>query len=279
MPTYRAVRSPLVSMGPSLQEERRRRRTVAHRLLLVCAVGVSTLLVALSVAWLGREVIIGSPARDAGASRLPPQQIGRPEPLTLATVAADASATVEQPEMKLQLPVNEAGITGIGYDHRPDHAELLELRPQGARANLTSGERLLRRFLATRQPSRLRWLSLSDGPPNAVTVGALPGTQVYAPITGTVIAIANYVIDGISTGKVIQLQPLGDGETIVVLRNLDAALSLAVGQNVSEGSTLIGSVRSMGDVLDQPLARYTHDAGDGVEIYVRRISPGEQAAQ
>jgi len=55
------------------------------------------------------------------------------------------------------------------------------------------------------------------------------------------------------------------------MRNLDIDAALAVGQTVSQGTTKVGTVRSMGDSLHLPLARYTHDDGTSLELYVQRV--------
>jgi hypothetical protein len=104
-----------------------------------------------------------------------------------------------------------------------------------------------------------------------VTVGALPGTEVYAPIDGKVLTISDYVVDGEQQGVLVQLQPIGDGSTVVVLRNLDPAEDLAVGQTVSQSVTKLGTVRDMQGAVESPLADYTHDTGSGVDIYVLRL--------
>jgi hypothetical protein len=72
---------------------------------------------------------------------------------------------------------------------------------------------------------------------------------------------------------VLQIQPLGDSETVLVIRNLDVSGDLSPGQTVSQGATLLGHLRSMADVQEQPLAEYTNDRGDYVEMHVRR-NPG-----
>lgn len=269
---YRPVRSPLVSMGPSLVEARRRRRT-RRLMVLGSAAGI---LAVIGLVWaivtLSHEVVVGKAVTQIASQPTDapvPSAVGRPAPLTLAAIAVGGA----QSDIKLQLPINRRAITGIGYDHRPDRSSM-ELTPEGERANLPAGERIVRRFLATEQPSRLRWFLLGDGGElNVAYIGARPGSAVYAPLTGTITAISDYVVGDEPLGKVVQIQPLGDGETLVVLRNVDVDASLAVGQTVSNGTTRIGSVRSMGDALRIPLARYTHDDGTSLELYVKRVHP------
>lgn len=247
---------------------------IYRTVLVAAAVAALAVVIALFIAWLGREVVLGSRGAANARPAAPAIALDRPQPLRLTRVMAEGS----EPELPLQLPVNLRGITGIGYDRRSESG-LLDLAPDGTRANMPGAERLLRRFLATRTPSRLRWFSLSQADaPNVVYIGAQTGSQVYAPLTGTVIAVSDYVIDDAASGQIVQLQPLGDASTMVVLRNIDASAELAVGQTVSESDTLIGTVRDMGDVLKQPLGRYTHDSGTSVEMYVRQVTPIAPAA-
>ncbi len=272
---YRPVRSPLVSMGPSLDEERRRRRAVQRAVLLFAGMAAIGVGLALIIVALGHEVIVGgSDTRSGANAAVPAVSMSRPDPLRLAQVPAEGTG---QP-MALQLPINLRGVTGIGYGRRHD-SEVLDLEPEGSPANMPGGERMLRRFLATRPVSAIRWFSLTESSSrNVVYVGAQPGSQVYAPVSGTVVAIADYVLDDQPLGKVIQLQPSGDAETVLVLRNLDVIDGLAVGQSVSAGATLIGTVRDMGTAITQPLATYTHDTGSCVELYVRRVTPTDPVA-
>lgn len=272
LPSYRPVRSPLVSMGPSLAEEQRRRRYLRRGTVLTFgAIGALVLLVTV-VAWLSGEDVepVGAPTVMTSA----PVHTGRPQPLALASIEGTCPAASDLcDKLTLKVPIARKGITAIGYQAMRD-PHVLTLDPEGTRGNVSSVQRIFRRFLATEQPSKLRYFMIDDGAkPNIATIGAFPGSAVYAPVSGTVIAISDYVINDKAAGSVVQVQPLGDAETIVVLRNLDPDARLAVGQTVSVGTTLLGTVRDLSEVRDQPLARFTHDSGSGLEMYVRRIRP------
>jgi hypothetical protein len=169
------------------------------------------------------------------------------------------------------MPVNRHAVTGIGYAARRD-GDTLELQPEGQRANSSFGWKLLHRFLATEQPSSLRWYELADGAKLRVAViGALPGAEVYSPISGTVVAVADDVVADESRGSIVQVQPSGDAETVVVVRGIDPSAQLAVGMTVAEGTTLLGTVRRADPGMAGPLATYTHDDGSNVQLYVRRV--------
>lgn len=271
LPAYRPVRSPLQSMGPSLDEERRRHRMA--RLVAVSSVLVvaGVTLLVWFVGLLGREVVAetgeaatGATAEVATAAAV--ERTGRPAPQTLAQTVVDKGSAV----LRLQLPIRREAITGIGFGPR-HQGGVIELEPSGTRANTSWLRRTTQRFLATTPAGDLRWYQLDDGTPSMVTVGALPGTEVYAPIDGKVQSISEYRLDGEVRGVLIELQPVGDASTIVVIRNLDAAADLAVGQSVSQSVTRLGTVRDMEGAIDAPLAAYTHDTGSGIDMYALHL--------
>lgn len=261
-----------MSMGPSLEDERRRHRT-ARLIAVASVVAVATIvLLVWLIGMLGREVV----APDAGegsavtgtatgaASAV--DKTGAPTPQTLASAVVDKG----EAGLGLQLPIRREAITGIGFGPRREPG-VIELEPTGTRANTSFLRRATQRFLSTTPTSDLRWYRLEDGAPSMVVVGALPGTEVYAPIDGTVEAIGDYELDGEVRGQLIQLQPTGDGQTILVIRNIDADVDLEVGTTVSQSVTRLGTVRDMEGAIDAPLAAYTHDTGSGIEMYLLRI--------
>jgi hypothetical protein len=225
------------------------------------------------VGMLGREVVSGDAAtgprsgvRGAEAATAAVEKTGAPAPQTLA------SAVVEKGEsqLRLQLPIRGEAITGIGFGPRRESG-VIELEPGGTRANTSWIRRATQRFLSTVPAGELTWYQLGNGTPAMVVVGALQGTEVYAPIDGTVEAITPYELDGESRGVMLQLQPTGDSQTIVVLRNLDADVDLRVGTSVTQSVTRIGTVRDMQGAIAAPLADYTHDSGSGVDMYALRV--------
>jgi hypothetical protein len=273
LPAYRPVRSPLQSMGPSLDEERRRHRT-ARLIAVTSVVAVAgVVLLVWLVGLLGKEVVSDGSTTAPGAAGAgvaaasPVQQAGAPIPQELAQTAPEKGSST----LRLQLPIRREAITGIGFGAR-HQGDVLELVPSGTVANTSWIKRATQRFLATTPSSDLRWYRLDDGTTSMAIVGALPGAEVYAPIDGKVQSIQEYVLDGEPRGELIELQPTGDGQTVVVLRNLDADSDLAVGKTVSQDVTKLGTVRDMGGSIEAPLASYTHDSGSGIEMYVLRLA-------
>lgn len=251
----------MISTRPALADSRRRRRTLRW-----VALGLVSLAAMLAVAiWLvSSGISVGASVADGMLSTTDAiPATGRPEPLAVANVD----------DVRIQLPIARRGVTAIGYYSRRDGA-LLALEPQGRRIDRSFGEPLFRRFLATEQPTGLSWIALHDrGEPNIAAIGAIPGSEVYAPVSGTVTAITDRVLDGRLYGSVVRIQPLGDAETVIVLANLEPDATLSVGDNVADGASLVGRVIDVAHVQRQPLARYTHDSGANLELSVRHIQP------
>lgn len=192
---------------------------------------------------------------------------GPPRPQTLARIEGDRG----EPDLALQVPINQRVIKAIGYDSVAD-TEALSFSPEGRRANGSLLERVARKFLATEQPAALRYVTLGNGEKqNAVQIAAPPGAEAYAPIAATVIAIVDNRINGDAAGVTIHLQPLGDPETIVLMSNLDVAAGVAVGQKVAAGETMLGAVRAPAPSRKEPIARYTHDDGPNLQMVVHRL--------
>lgn len=187
---------------------------------------------------------------------------GPPHPTTLAR--AD--------DINLQLPIARSRVTAVGYFAVGDE-DALSLAPEGRQANVSFFSRTLRKFFDTDTASKIRYYLVdADHSTNAVSVGAVAGTDVYAPISGTVVAISDNLIDDEAQGSIIEIQPLGDAQTVVKLSDIDPDDDLAVGQTVSAGVTRMGYVRSMSQVHEQPLAPYTHGPADDVQIQVQRVT-------
>lgn len=272
MPAYRPVRSPLMSMGPSLEEERRRHRTA--RLVAVSSVVVVVVVVVLVwlVGVLSHEVIVEGQelkgpiaGSDSGAAAAV-ERAGAPAPQTLANAVVDKG----EAQLRIQLPIRSEAITGIGFGPRRE-GNVIELKPTGARVNTSWIRRATQRFLTTTPIGDLRWYQLGDGIIRMVTVGALEGTEVYAPIDGRVKAVTPYVINGVRRGELIQIQPTGDGQTLVLIRNVAVDSGLQVGISVTQSVTRLGKVVGMDDAISAPLSDYTHDSGSGIDMYVLRV--------
>jgi hypothetical protein len=249
-------------MPPPSRHARRARRAerrAAHRLrrfaglTVVAAVGVITLLV---TAFGPNGATTAAHTAPAPANRLLPS--GPPDPLVVATQGA----------LRLQLPIEQNRVTAIGY-HGGDEGSL-GLRPLGRRGNQGVLARLVERIFGT-SDSTLVWYQLrgGEGPAtSALDVGAAPGTDVYSPVDGTVVAITDYVINGDKVGRRIDIRPLSAPALVVSMTRVRPDPAVTVGSSVAAGSTRLGVVLELSRLERQALARYTQDAGNHVTLQV-----------
>jgi murein DD-endopeptidase MepM/ murein hydrolase activator NlpD len=231
---------------------RRARRTAA---LVVIACGC---LVALLLTAFGRggetAVTITGPAP---ASRLLPA--GPPQPQIVAT----------HDSLRIQLPINQSRVTAIGYHAGGTLA--LPLEPVGTQANAGLAERIFRKLFGS-DSSGVRYYMLEGGvgaDTGGLDIGAPMGTDVYAPVDGSVIAVTDNVINGKIYGVRIDIQPSGSPGVVVSLSNLRPDPALTVGSTVSSGTTKIGRVIDLSEVERAGLARYTQDNGQHVHVEVQ----------
>jgi hypothetical protein len=202
----------------------------------------------------------GSPSRSDVPAIAPTTPIGteRPTPEVLATVG----------NLRLQLPVAESAVTAIGYHGGGDGA--LELDPVGRQAN----EGLLLRLwhkIAGEPAADPVWYQLSGatGPGHTVLdVGAATGTDVFAPVDGTVVDVADDVLNGTVVGARIDIRPTQAPAVVVSLRNLRPDAALSVGSPVVAARSKIGSVADVAAVERQALAAYARDDGNNVSLSV-----------
>jgi hypothetical protein len=170
--------------------------------------------------------------------------------------------------LRIQMPVAQSRVTAIGYHASSTGA--LAVSPVGRQANAGLLARIARRLLGT-GGSGLAYYLLggSDGPATSVlNVGAPPGTDVYAPVDGTVVGITDYVISGRKRGARIDIQPSGAASIVVSLTHLRPDPALTVGSTVTAASSKIGTLLDLSDAERQALARYTNDAGNHVAVEV-----------
>lgn len=177
--------------------------------------------------------------------------------------------------LTLDLPVPPSRLTAVGFYAASDGS--LGLSPIGPQAN----EGLLKRLEGTifgGGSSGPHWYQLPGGSgpsSSALDVGAPAGTDVYAPVDGTVVGIDKVMIDGRHYGEQVDIQPTLAPSLVVTVSNLAADPSLSVGGMVTAGSTRLGELLDLSRVQKQQLAAYTNDAGNHVLIEVHpAAAPG-----
>jgi len=199
-----------------------------------------------------------SPAVD---SVLPPPTrlvaASPPQPQIVATTGS----------LRLQLPISQRSVTAIGYHGTADGA--VALGPVGRQGNQGFVSRLFHRLFGGDHGGlvyyRLGGPGTSTG---ALDVGAAPGTDVYAPVDGTITGLTDNVVSGRKFGVRIDIQPTSVPSSIVSLTHVRADPSLTVGSSVAAGTSKIGTVLDLSSVEQEALARYTRDAGNHVSLEV-----------
>ena len=118
----------------------------------------------------------------------------------------------------------------------------------------------------------LRYFQLSGGKGESTAeldVGAAPGTDVYAPLDGTIVAITPLVVDGRQFGVRLDIRSDAAPAVVVSISHLRPDPSLTVGSTVTASVSRIGTVLALSAVEQQALARFTQDDGDHVAISAR----------
>jgi hypothetical protein len=192
---------------------------------------------------------------------LPKGSLGNPNGPPLALIVAT------QGVLHIQLPVNQAAVTALGF-HGTDGTSL-PLQPVGRQANEGVLTRIVHSLFGGGSGPTYYELGGGEGSGNgALDVGAPAGTDVFSPVDGTVVSIGNFVLDGASYGNTLEIQPSQEASAVVVVTRLRADPALMVGEPVLTGRTRIGSVIDLSGVEKQTLASVTHDAGNHVTIEV-----------
>jgi hypothetical protein len=201
-------------------------------------------------------------------------QGSKPVPLSSSSLPlAQARPTPEivalRGQVRLQLPIAQGRMTAIGYSAATN---ALPLSPVGHQANEGLVARVLHGIFGG-GGGNPRWYQLGGGGTNALDVGALNGTDVYAPVDGVVAAIRPFIVMGKQYGSEIDIQPQSAPALVVAVTQLVADPALTVGSAVVSGATKIGNVADLASVEQQALAKYTNDGGNHVTIAVRAAPP------
>ena len=251
-PPARRPAAPRARRDESAARAKRARRVAA--LVVLALLGVATLLLA---GFGAREVPASAPPAPAPSHRLLPSGPPRPQ-----VVAAHDT-------LRILLPIAQTRVTAIGYHGAG--AGTLALEPVGRQANAGILERFFQRITGKSGSDVSYYLVAGGAGPetSGLDVGAPLGTDVYAPVDGTVITVSDNVVNGARYGVRIDLQPSGSPGVVVSISNLRPDPALTVGSTVSAATTKIGRVIDLSSVERAALARYTQDKGHHVHIDVR----------
>ena len=185
--------------------------------------------------------------------------------LQLAQSRPSPEIVAQRGPVHLQLPIAQGHVTAIGYSSA---SGTLPLAPVGRQVNESIFSRAVHYVFGGGGGSP-RWYQLGGGGTNALDVGGLAGTDVYAPVDGTVAAIRPFIVMGKQYGSEIDIQPQSSPSLIVAVTQLETDPALTVGSAVVSGATKLGTVVDLAHVEQQALAQYTNDGGNHVTIEVR----------
>jgi len=253
-------RMPAPSRQAAAVRGRRKRARTANprhrtRRLVALTVVAGALLGTLFVTAFGQSATRQtSQALPGPSSRLLP--VGPPTPLTVALHSG----------LRIQLPVAQSRVTAIGY-HSSDDG-VLPLTPLGHQGNEGVLSRLAHKIFGGGRGGFV-YYQLSGGETAVLDVGATPGTDVYAPVDGTIVGISDYILNGKTYGSRIDIQPSAAPSLVVSLTHLTPDPALTVGSAIAASTTKVGRVVDLSGVERQALARYTQDAGNHVSIELR----------
>jgi hypothetical protein len=256
--TVRAVPSPGANRARAIRARQARAAAKRARRIAALVIAAAALLITLLLTAFSSDGPTGSLAATAPAPATRLLPAGPPRPQVIAVRGS----------LRIQMPVAQSRVTAVGYHASSGGA--LALSPVGRQANAGLLARMARRLLGT-GGSGLAFYVLggSDGPATSVlNVGAPPGTDVYAPVDGTVVGITDYVISGRKRGARIDIQPSGAASIVVSLTHLRPDPALTVGSTVTAASSKVGTLLDLSDAERQALARYTNDAGNHVAVEV-----------
>jgi hypothetical protein len=106
-------------------------------------------------------------------------------------------------------------------------------------------------------------------------VGAVPGAEVFSPLSGKIVSVQRVAIQGEYEDVEIHIQVADDPSLLLVVSHL-ANPGVKVGDTVTQGESLLGRVREYPPSIEQELSKYTSDAGDHVQFVMLRVTPDIQ---
>ncbi len=248
---------PAPAQQAAVLRARRRTRPVPHRgrrlavLIVVSGLLLGTLLVT---------------AFDGGSSRVTPETLPAPSRSLLPVGPPTPIIVALRSALRLQLPISESRVTAIGYHAAGGGA--LALTPLGRQGNESALTRIAHKLFGGGHGSFV-YYQLNDGESQVLDVGAAPGTDVYAPVDGTVVGVSDFILNGRPYGSRIDIQPSSAPSLVVSLTRLTPDPALTVGSSIAASSTKVGRILDLSSVERQALARYTQDAGNHVSIELR----------
>jgi hypothetical protein len=239
----------------------RRRKQIRRRRAGALAI-VATL--SLLAVWLAYALPATTPARVPAAAAQPTfaEKASVDRRVVVATVG----------DVEILLPVALEDTTAIGY-HAADRPDSVGFAPQGERVSGGGLTQKLADLFAG--GGGLAYYLMGEGDDASATgaldVGAVPGAAVFSPVDGKVVALEHTVISGKYNDVELQIQVADDPTLLLVISHI-AEPAVELGDAVTQGQSLLGSVRGYPAGVRQELSRFTSDAGDHVQFVALRVS-------
>jgi len=172
--------------------------------------------------------------------------------------------------LRLRLPVSVDDLTELGF-HQASYAYARRLKTKLPDADMTKAKKDRsthrnkaeqdRRANALLTGAVLRmWRNRPGKPDTAVDVGANPGSDVLAPLDGTVVKVKAFKLYGKYDDYEIHIQPDGYPTIDCVMIHLED-VSCAPGDRVVAGVTRLAAVRKLAKGVGPQLRSYTANGG------------------
>lgn len=183
--------------------------------------------------------------------------------------------------LTLRLPVPTAKLTEVGF-HQAAYTYALHMTTTLPNADMTAAKRnkgtgrdnstLENGANAVLGGSVLRmWRNRPGKPDSAVDVGAAPGSDVYAPVSGTIVKVKAYKLYGKYDDYELHIRPDGfPGIDLVMIHVTD--LTIKEGDPVIAGITRLAAVRKLSNVIHDQLADYSQGGGDHVHFQLNNAN-------
>jgi hypothetical protein len=249
-----AERLPRARVRPA----RRRSRFDPRRVRLLVAVSL-VLVVAL--------VTLGSTLSGSGT---PPSGPVAPKAL-LPSGPPARQLLAHQGALSLYVPVEQDLITAIAF-HPVAESRAFSLEPAGHQENANLLQRLYNRVFGD-SSGGVRYY-VTDDSTDAVDVGAMAGTDVYAPVDGQVVSLTPEVLNGRNYATTVGIQPTDNPSVIVNVSHVavkqlrGGQTVLRVGERVQAATTLLGTVADLSGAITSDLRQYVSDKGNNASIEV-----------
>jgi hypothetical protein len=243
-----------------LLRRKRRLATVYRRRRMRFAVGFAVICLVVA------GIVIATTASGT-TEQVDAQRLARSESAPVAATEEKHPAFARLGERNILLPVAADDATIIAYQAVSDE-RALALTPIGDQANANALVRFFRAIFSSDPAVRYYLIDGAKGEPTtSAMVGALAGTDVFAPISGVVTGVKEYLLYGKYTDVQVDIRPeKSSGITVSLLFIADPVVS--IGEAVTAGETPLGKVRECPAELGEALAVYTHDSGSHVYLQV-----------